>query len=141
MRYLALALLLVPLVCRSEPAPSRWVEFFHVYAMAPGVNDADLIDVVDTALKPLGFVRNSKGTRYPMASVPGIFASYTTNGPAAVLIVEASRVGCISLAVTNYERRSAGLAEKAGTAMRSALTAHFPRAAVFYSDAQCKVAL
>ena len=128
-------------VCAAEGGLDRWSEYAHVYATVVNVSDTSIVAEGDAALAPLGFHRDSSGTRYPHNLVPGIFASYKTHGLAAPIIVQGSRAGCIAFSATNYEQHAAGLAQSAVDAIEARFRKSFGDSLKLFSDAGCTHAI
>jgi hypothetical protein len=132
--------ILVWISARADDAP-RWAEYFKVFAAVKNETEASIVAEADAALAPVGFHRDSTGTRYPGNSLPGIFASYSANDSASALILQASSPECLVFSATNYDRGTIGLVDRAGVAIEARFRAAFGPNVKFYSDAKCTLAL
>jgi hypothetical protein len=129
------------LFASASPVKRPVPEDFHVYARFPGVLDEELIKQVDAVLRPLGYSRQSEGTKYPMPEVKGIFAFYATDGPSSLLIVEGKVPGCTSIAITDYDESNRGRATRVGGTLVDSLRRQYAKTSTFYKDDRCLNAL
>jgi len=131
--------MLAPIAARAHDA-QPWAEYFKLFAAVRNETVEAIIAQADTALAPLGFHRDSTGTSNPGNLMPGIFASYSTNDSATALILQASSPECLAFSATNHDSSRAGLADRAGAAIRATFQAAFGPNVKFYSDAKCTLA-
>ena len=140
MRVVGVVIFLFAAIAAMADAP-RWSEQFKVFADVRNETEDSVIAEADAALAPVGFHRDSAGSRDPRGLLPGIFASYSANESATATIVQASSPECLAFSATNYDRGNVGLVDRAGAAVKAGFRAAFGANVKFYSDAKCTIVL
>ncbi len=141
MKYVVAVLSIVAALSASAGDSPSWAEYFKVFAAVRNESEESIIAEADAALAIVGFHRDSTGIRNPDSERPGIFASYRTDDAATATILQASSPECLVFSAASHDRRTIGLVDRAGAAIKARFRSAFGPNVKFYSDAKCTLAL